>query len=62
MVDKEKLTGETPLHIFLDYLEQNFQDAYPLNEELSEFKRGRYAGIIEIERFLVSVCRPKQEE
>ncbi len=61
MIEREKLTGETPLFVFLEYLKQHYPDKYPLAEELTEFKRGKTAGTIEMQRFIDDVCRPKKD-
>ena len=62
MIDRDDMNKETKLQVFLDYLRENYPDMYPLNEDVTEFKRGHYAGIIEIQRFLVSVCEPTKEK
>ena len=61
MIDKEKLNRETPLDIFFEYLSENYPDRYPTEEMLSDFKRGKRVGILEIQRFLESIVEPKGE-
>jgi len=61
MVDRKKLSGQTPTFVLLQYLKECYPDKYPVND-LGKFQRGRYAGIVEIQRFLEDICNPSRGE
>ena len=61
MVNREELSKETPLYVFAQYLDENYPDMFPLGD-VSDFDRGKYAGKIEISRFLKDICEPVREE